>query len=94
MLVDAGRHIGIAVANLCNLLNPDTVVVGGPFAAAGDLLLDPIRETVRRHAIASATEQVTIVPSQLGPRAEVLGALAMAVAAAEPLERLLSRTAN
>jgi predicted NBD/HSP70 family sugar kinase len=88
VLTDAGRQVGIAVANLCNLLNPDTVVVGGPLAAAGDLLLDPIRETVRRHAIASAADQLTILPSWLGPRAEVLGALAMAVAAAEPLNRL------
>jgi glucokinase-like ROK family protein len=91
VLDDAGRHVGIAVANLCNLLNPDTVVVGGPLAAAGDLLLDPIRDTVRRHAIASAADQVTIVPSELGPRAEVLGALAMAVAATEPLDRLPRR---
>ena len=91
VIADAGRHVGVAVANLCNLLNPDTVVVGGPFAAAGDLLLDPIRDTVRRHAIASAADQVMIVASELGPRAEVLGALAMAVAAAEPLDRLARR---
>jgi glucokinase-like ROK family protein len=88
VIVDAGRHVGIAVANLCNLLNPDTVVVGGPLASTGDLLLDPIRETVRRHTIPSAADQVMIVPSQLGERAEVLGALASAVAAAEPLDRL------
>ena len=87
VIADAGRHIGIAVANLCNLLNPDTVVVGGPFATAGDVLLDPIRDTVRRHAIPSAAGQVMIVPGRLGERAEVLGALAMAVAAAEPLDR-------
>jgi predicted NBD/HSP70 family sugar kinase len=85
VIADAGRHIGIAVANLCNLLNPGTVVVGGALAQSGDLLVEPIRATVRRHAIQSAAQAVAIVAAELGPRAEVLGALAMALAAAEPL---------
>ena len=38
---DAGRAIGIAVANLCNLLNPECVIVGGELSAAGDVLLGP-----------------------------------------------------
>nr|MDT0666121.1 ROK family protein [Micromonospora sp. DSM 115978] len=43
VVADAGRAIGVAVANLCNLVNPELVVVGGDLAAAGDLLLDPLR---------------------------------------------------
>ena len=85
VIADAGRHVGIAVANLCNLLNPDTVVVGGTVAEAGDLLLEPIRRAVRRHAVPRAADRVVIVPSELGPRAEVLGALALAVSGAEAL---------
>ena len=45
-LRDAGRHIGVAVANLCNLFNPERIVVGGSMGHAGDLLLDPLRESV------------------------------------------------
>ena len=48
---DAGRAIGIAVANLCNILNPECVIVGGDLSAAGEILLGPLREEARRNAI-------------------------------------------
>jgi glucokinase-like ROK family protein len=74
---DAGRHIGSAIADLCNLFNPERIVVGGTLGAAGDVLLDPLRDAVRRRAIPSAAEDVQIVPGVLGERAELLGALAL-----------------
>jgi predicted NBD/HSP70 family sugar kinase len=74
---DAGRHIGSALANLCNLFNPELIVVGGTLAAAGDLLLEPMRDAVRRRAIPSAAEDVEIVMGVLGERAEMLGAVAL-----------------
>jgi predicted NBD/HSP70 family sugar kinase len=77
VIEDAGRHLGVAVANLANLLNPQTVVIGGDLAAAGDLLLDPLRGVVRRFAIPSAAAVAEVVPSSLGSRAQVLGALAL-----------------
>ncbi|GAA0977255.1 ROK family transcriptional regulator [Acrocarpospora macrocephala] len=73
---DAGRHLGVAVASLCNILNPGLVVVGGALAEAGALLIDPILEVVRRLAIPSAAAVLTVVPGVLGERAGVLGALA------------------
>jgi len=75
-LADAGRHIGVAVANLCNLVNPERIVVGGSVGQAGALLLDPLMESVSLRAIPSAAEDVEIVPGELGERAELLGALA------------------
>jgi predicted NBD/HSP70 family sugar kinase len=51
VVADAGRVVGRAVADLCNYLNPDLVVVGGDLSAAGDLVLEPMREAVRRFAI-------------------------------------------
>jgi predicted NBD/HSP70 family sugar kinase len=77
LIGDAGRSIGIAVANLCNLLNPEAVVVGGDLSAAGDVLLGPLRYSVRRKAIPSAVEGLQILPGVLGDRAELLGALAL-----------------
>jgi predicted NBD/HSP70 family sugar kinase len=77
LIGDAGRAIGVAVANLCNLLNPACVVVGGDLGAAGDVLLEPLRHTVARNAIPSAVEGLEIMPGVLGERAEVLGALAL-----------------
>jgi predicted NBD/HSP70 family sugar kinase/biotin operon repressor len=79
VISDAGRHVGVGVASLCNLLNPGRVVIGGDLAAAGALLFDSVIEGVRRYAIPAATQKLTVEPGALGERAEVLGALALAV---------------
>ena len=77
LIHDAGRTIGIAVANLCNLVNPECVVIGGDLGLTGDVLLDPVREMVQRNAIPSAAGDTQIVAGVLGERAEMLGALAL-----------------
>lgn len=77
VIADVGRHIGSGVANLCNLLNPSRVVLGGSLAEAGELVLAPIRDSVSRYAIPSAARQLSVLPGALGGRAEVLGALAL-----------------
>ncbi|MEU3398121.1 ROK family transcriptional regulator [Streptomyces filamentosus] len=77
VIADVGRHIGSGVANLCNLLNPSRVVLGGDLAEAGELVLSPIRDSVGRYAIPSAARQLSLVQGALGGRAEVLGALAL-----------------
>jgi glucokinase-like ROK family protein len=77
VLADAGRHIGTAVATLCDLLNPELIVVGGELSVVGEVLLDPIREQVHRHAIPATARGLEIVPGVLGDRAELLGTLAL-----------------
>ncbi|WP_274563355.1 ROK family transcriptional regulator [Streptomyces spiramyceticus] len=77
VIADVGRHIGSGVANLCNLLNPSRVVLGGDLAEAGELVLGPIRDSVSRYAIPSAARQLSVLPGALGGRSEVLGALAL-----------------
>ncbi|MEU1625931.1 ROK family transcriptional regulator [Streptomyces sp. NPDC020096] len=77
VIADVGRHVGMGVANLCNVLNPSRVVLGGDLAEAGEVVLGPIRESVARYAIPSAARQLAVVPGALGARAEVLGALAL-----------------
>ncbi len=74
---DAGATIGRAVATLCNLLNPQRIVVGGDLAATGDLLLEPLADSLHRGAVRSAADDVEVVPGALGDRAEVLGAVAL-----------------
>jgi predicted NBD/HSP70 family sugar kinase len=91
-VAEAGRHVGVAVANLCNLLNPERVVVGGQLAAAGDVLLDPLRDSIRRYAVQAAAESVDVVPAAFGDRAEVMGALALALLESEQL--LAGRSAS
>jgi predicted NBD/HSP70 family sugar kinase len=77
LIEEGGREIGTAVANLCNLINPDLVIVGGDLSVAGALLTEPILESIRRFAIRSAADQVTVIPGVLGERAELLGAVAL-----------------
>jgi len=76
-LEDAGRYVGVAAANLCNLVNPSRIVVGGTIGTAGDIVLAPLAESLRRGAIASAADDVEIVPGELGERAELLGAVGL-----------------
>jgi predicted NBD/HSP70 family sugar kinase len=79
VLGDGGRHLGIAVANLCNLMAPQRVVVGGELADAGPMLIEPIREAVQRRSIPTAANAAQIVTADLGERAEVMGAVARAL---------------
>ncbi len=85
ILADAGRAMGVAVANLCNILAPDRIVLGGALAAAGPIVLGPLRDVVRRHAIHTIAEHAQIVAGALGERAEVLGAIALVLREADRL---------
>jgi glucokinase len=74
LLAEAGHYLGLALANLVDILNPEMIVIGGGVAAAGNLLLDPARRTLRQWAQPLAVKQVRIARSRLGARAGVLGA--------------------
>jgi predicted NBD/HSP70 family sugar kinase len=74
---DAGFAVGRALGNVANLINPEVIVVGGPLADLGNLLLDPIRRGLVRHAVPVIGETTTLTMSSLGDRAEALGATAL-----------------
>jgi predicted NBD/HSP70 family sugar kinase len=76
VIADAGRALGLAIAGTCNLLAPERVVVGGELAAAGEILLEPLRAIAQRSAIASL-RATPVLQGVLGERAEVLGAVAL-----------------
>jgi glucokinase len=69
----AGFALGIAAANMCAALGPRRIVVAGGVSQAGDLLLGPIRRTLRERVHIMPIEQVEVVPSQLGDNAGVIG---------------------
>jgi predicted NBD/HSP70 family sugar kinase len=79
-VAEAGEAVGRALAALVNVLNPELVVVGGDLASAGDVLLDPIRAAIERHAVPSAAASVRVTAGTLGDRAEVLGAAGLVLA--------------
>ena len=80
-LIDAGRYLGIGAANVVVLLGVDRVVVGGGVAAAGDLLLDPMRTELVSRVHVSDVERVTVGCAELGVWAGAIGA---ALFGAEP----------
>ena len=69
-----GRHLGAGIGSLVNIFNPELIVIGGGFAAAGDFVLDPAREILRREALARAGYRVPIVRAELGTAAGLIGA--------------------
>ena len=79
VIADAGRHIGIAAASLCNLFDPELLVIGGELAQAGEILLAPLRHALDRSALAGSRGVPEVVQGALGERAEVLGCLALAI---------------
>jgi predicted NBD/HSP70 family sugar kinase len=81
-LADAGRAIGLVVADLCNLLSPQRVIVAGPLFNAGDVILGPLRETVGHRAVPAAARAAEIVHSQLERSGQMVGAIWLALDAA------------
>ena len=69
----AGFYLGITAANVCVALGPRRIIIGGGVSHVGDLLLDPIRQTLRERVHVMPIEQVEVVPSQLGNNAGVIG---------------------
>lgn len=81
ILSDAFEYLGIAVANAANLLNLDTVVIGGGVSAIGDMLFDTVRYEVEARTFPFIAEQCRIVPASLGADSGVLGAACCAAGA-------------
>jgi glucokinase len=69
-----GRYLGIGIANLITLVNPDRVVIGGGIAEAGDLLLDSARSEIGRRVTTTSLAVVEIVRAELGIWAGAIGA--------------------
>lgn len=76
-LAEAGRYLGLGIANLINLLDPAMVVVGGGTSRAGDLLLDPAREAARSRTLPALRERVQIRLTALGEDSCPLGGAAL-----------------
>jgi len=68
----------MAIANLINLLNVEMVVLGGGVMEAGDVLLKPIVDEVKRHALSPPYDDCRIVASALGSAAGVIGSSLLA----------------
>ncbi|MFC1509217.1 ROK family transcriptional regulator [Candidatus Omnitrophota bacterium] len=79
LLEDAAVNLGVRVAYLVNLFNPEIVIIGGGVEKSGSLFLEPLRRTVRSWAFEEATNIVKIVPAHLGRDAVALGAASVVI---------------
>ena len=82
VLEDAARNIGLALARVCNIINPELIVIGGELGRAGDLVTGPAASTLRQNALEGMLthrEPTEMKPSELGMLAGPRGALAFAL---------------
>lgn len=79
LLNERADYMGMALANLVNLVNPDMIILGGLFAAGHDVLLPQIEETMRRRSFAGLGQKVALRVTTFGRQAGVIGAGALAL---------------
>jgi predicted NBD/HSP70 family sugar kinase len=60
-------------------MNPERVIIGGLLSLTGEVLLQPMRESIRRHTVQAAAEMLDVRPAMFVERAELLGAVALAL---------------
>jgi glucokinase len=85
LLAELGQWLGIGLANIVNIFNPDIVVIGGGVIAAGELILAPARRVLAARALALPAEHVRVQAAWFGAESGMLGAALLA------RERLLQR---
>jgi len=83
VLEQIGRRLGSGLGSLVNVFDPELVVLGGGFAAAGELLLEPARSVLVREALPPGRDRVRVVRAELGTAAGVVGAGLVAFEALE-----------
>jgi len=76
-----GRYLGIGIANLVNLFNPDMVVLSGGVTAAWNDFIEITREEIRTRAFVIPRERATIRKAKLGDNAGLIGAAGVALQA-------------
>lgn len=77
LIAEASEHLGKGISYLLNILDPEMIIVGGVVAEAADALFVPLRESVNRHAL--QPRSIRVLPSALGKRAKIVGAVLMAM---------------
>ena len=70
----SGQYLGIGLANLVNVLNPDIIVIGGGIAGAGELLLRSARKEMKKNILSPLAKNTKVVRAQLGEFSGAIGA--------------------
>ena len=73
-ITEVANYLGIALANAVTILGPERIVIGGGIAKAGDLLLDPLRRSLKQRVTLVPIDEIEVVPAMLGSYAGAIGA--------------------
>lgn len=88
LIAKTGYYVGVGLANLINIFNPELIVVGGGLSSIGDMLLEPAFKTAEKRAYKEAFQAVRFASAELGGNSAAIGA---ATFAAQELKRLQRR---
>ncbi|MFC9331234.1 ROK family protein [Kitasatospora sp. NPDC057015] len=96
VLADVGAAVGHALVNVCNLLDPGRIIVGGPITALGDIVLDPIRAAISRRAMQAVGSTTEVVRAEFeeATQAGARGGAALVLQEAPQLASVLRRLAG
>lgn len=79
MLEERAYYLGVALANLINLFNPELILLGGIFSRGEDLFVEPITRTIQKMAFGGMGKNVRLQATSFGWKAGVIGAAALAL---------------
>lgn len=79
LLDERAFYLGIALANMVNIFNPELIVLGGIFREAQDLIFEKVQETLKQNAFANLGEQVELRVTQFANEAGMIGSAALAL---------------
>ena len=79
ILTQTGHYIGLGIANIIKVLDPEAVIIGGGIIKAYDLIYPEIMQTVARRAFFGKKRDVKILPTSLSIRPRLLGAATLAI---------------
>ncbi|MDI6789017.1 MAG: ROK family protein [Planctomycetota bacterium] len=71
---ETAHYLGISLASLINIFDPDVIIIGGGIAKAGNILFKPLRKVVRKNIMPHSLRRPAILPARLGEDAGLLGA--------------------
>ena len=74
ILVEAGELLGVALAAVMNVMDLRVSIIGGGISAAGDFVMQAIRDSIVRHVLKPLRKDIQVLPAQLGNNAGILGA--------------------
>jgi glucokinase len=87
LIARTGHYVGVGLANLINIFNPELIVIGGGLSTMGDMLLKPAFKVAGERAFKEAFQAVRFASAELGGNSGVLGAAAFALQEVSRLQR-------